>query len=150
MYRRKDGELQVLLVHPGGPFWKNKDAGVWSVPKGEIDPGEDPLLAAKREFEEELGFAPSGTFLELKPVRQKSGKIVHAWAFQGDCDPAACHSNTFQMEWPPRSGRMQDFPEVDRAEFLSLPEAKARINPGQVPLLEELEAVLKDDSSAPA
>ncbi len=144
MYRRKGGELQVLLVHPGGPFWKNKDAGAWSIPKGEIDPGEDPLLAAKREFEEELGFAPAGTFRELKPVRQKSGKVVRAWAFEGDCDTTLCQSNTFQLEWPPHSGRMQDFPEVDRAEFFSLPEGKMRINPAQVPLLGELKAALKD------
>ena len=107
MYRRREGKLEFLLVHPGGPFFKNKDAGAWSIPKGEVQDGEDPLEAAKREFREELGFEASGEFLSLKPIRLKSGKVVQAWAFEGDCDPGACKSNCFSIEWPPHSGRMQ-------------------------------------------
>jgi predicted NUDIX family NTP pyrophosphohydrolase len=138
MYRVREGELEFLLVHPGGPLWAGKDTGTWSIPKGEINPGEDPLAAAKREFEEELGFAAQGAFVELTPIRQKSGKVVHAWAFAGDCDPGSIRSNTFSIAWPPHSGRTGTFPEVDRAAFFSLDEAKARINPAQLPLLEEL------------
>ena len=138
MYRVRGGELEFLLVHPGGPLWKAKDAGIWSIPKGEIHPGEDGLEAAKREFEEELGFKAQGPFVELTPITQKSGKIVHAWAFASDCDPSQIRSNTFSMEWPPHSGRMGTFPEVDRAAFFSLEQAKARINPAQTALLEEL------------
>lgn len=140
MYRVRNGELEFLLAHPGGPLWKKKDAGVWTIPKGELAAGEEPLLAAQREFEEELGFKPTGPFIELTPVIQKSGKRVHAWAFQGDCDPAQCKSNTFKMEWPPRSGRQQEFPEIDHAEFLPFEQAKMKINPAQIPLLEELRA----------
>ena len=138
MYRVRQGELEFLLVHPGGPFWKNKDAGVWTIPKGEVQPGEDPLAAAQREFEEELGFRAAGRFVPLTAVRQKSGKLVRAWGFQGDCEPASCKSNTFELEWPPRSGRKQAFPEVDRAAFFTLGQAGDRINPAQLPLLEEL------------
>ena len=138
MYRVRGDELEFLLVHPGGPLWKRKDAGIWSIPKGEIHPGEDGLDAAKREFEEELGFKAQGAFVELTPITQKGGKIVHAWAFAGDCDPSQIRSNTFSMEWPPHSGRMGAFPEVDRAAFFSLEQAKARINPAQTALLEEL------------
>ncbi|PYJ02857.1 MAG: NUDIX hydrolase [Verrucomicrobia bacterium] len=138
MYRMRSGELEFLLVHPGGPLWKNKDAGVWSIPKGEIELGEDPLAAAKREFAEELGFQPQGNFIELTPIKQKSGKIVRAWAFAGDCDPSQIKSNTFTMEWPPGSGRLSQFPEVDRAAFLRLTEAKEKIIPAQIALLEEL------------
>ena len=138
MYRVREGELEFLLVHPGGPLWARKDAGIWSIPKGEIHPGEDLLEAAKREFEEELGFKADGAFIQLSPIKQKSGKIVHAWAFAGDCDPASIRSNTFSMEWPPHSGRTGTFPEVDRAAFFKLEQARARINPAQVPLLEEL------------
>ncbi len=137
MYRVQNGEIEFLLVHPGGPFWKTKDLGAWTIPKGEIRPDEDPFAAAKREFEEELGIRPEGEFVALSPVRQKSGKLVQGWAFAGDCDPAACTSNTFQVEWPPRSGKVQEFPEVDRAEFFRFTEAKEKINPAQVPLLEE-------------
>jgi predicted NUDIX family NTP pyrophosphohydrolase len=140
MYRLTDDGIQVLLIHPGGPFWKNKDERAWSIPKGEVEPGEDLLAVAKREFEEELGFKPSGDFTQLTPVRQKGGKVVHAWAFEGDCDPSRITSNTFTIEWPPKSGRQMEFPEVDRAEFFDLETAKRKINPGQVPLLEELEA----------
>jgi predicted NUDIX family NTP pyrophosphohydrolase len=138
MYRMRGDELEFLLVHPGGPLWQNKDAGIWSIPKGEIHPGEDGLEAAKREFEEELGVQAQGAFVELAPITQKSGKIVHAWGFAGDCDPSQIRSNTFSMEWPPRSGRTGTFPEVDRAAFFNLEQAKGRINPAQVPLLEEL------------
>ena len=138
MYRVQGDELEFLLVHPGGPLWKRKDAGIWSIPKGEIHPGEDGLDAAKREFEEELGFKAQGAFVELTPITQKGGKIVHAWAFASDCDPSQIRSNTFSMEWPPHSGRMGTFPEVDRAAFFSLEQAKARINPALTALLEEL------------
>jgi predicted NUDIX family NTP pyrophosphohydrolase len=138
MYRVRGGELEFLLVHPGGPLWQAKDAGIWSIPKGEIHPGENGLEAAKREFEEELGFKAQGVFVELAPITQKSGKIVHAWAFAGDCDASQIRSNTFAMEWPPHSGRTGTFPQVDRAEFLNLEQAKIRINPAQMALLEEL------------
>ena len=138
MYRVQGDELEFLLVHPGGPLWKAKDAGIWSIPKGEIHPGEDGLEAAKREFEEELGFKAQGPFVELTPITQKSGKIVHAWAFASDCDPSQIRSNTFSMEWPPHSGRMGTFPEVDRAAFFSLEQAKVPIYPAQMTLLEEL------------
>jgi len=138
MYRVRGGELEFLLVHPGGPLWQSKDAGIWSIPKGEIHPGEDGLEAAKREFAEELGLQAQGAFVKLAPITQKSGKIVHAWGFAGDCDPSQIRSNTFSMEWPPHSGRWGTFPEVDRAGFFNLEKAKVRILPAQVPLLEEL------------
>src|ERR1700732_1225270 len=115
MYRMKEGSLQVLLAHPGGPFYRNKDDGAWSIPKGEIEPGEDLLEGAKREFAEEIGVMPNGPFIALKPVKQKGGKIIHAWSFEGDCEPGAIVSNTFTLEWPPRSGRHMEFPEIDRA-----------------------------------
>lgn len=142
MYRVRNGELEVLLVHPGGPFWKAKDAGAWTIPKGEMEQGEDALKAARREFAEELGFMPEADFMQLSPIRQKGGKVVHAWAFEGNCDPAAIKSNTFEMEWPPRSGRRQQFPEVDAASFFSLREAAHKINPAQAALLAELTAKL--------
>jgi len=142
MYRWRNGELEFLLVHPGGPFWKNKDAGAWTIPKGEIEPEEKPLDAAKREFREELGFEPKGTFLELKPARQKAGKLIHAWAFEGDCDPLQIGSQTFTIEWPPRSGRQAAFPEVDQAAFLTYAEAQPKLNPAQLPFLEELRGQL--------
>lgn len=138
MYRVREGELEFLLVHPGGPFWKNKDAGAWTIPKGEIQAGEEPLNTALREFEEELGSQAEGKFIELKPVTQKGGKLVHAWAVEGDLDPAHIQSNTFEMEWPPRSGKFQTFPEVDRAEFFRMAEAREKINPAQWAFLEEL------------
>lgn len=147
MYRSREGELEFLLVHPGGPLWERKDAGIWSIPKGEIHSGENVLAAAKREFEEELGFKADGPFIQLSPIKQKSGKIVHAWAFAGDCDPGSVLSNTFSMEWPPHSGRTGSFPEVDRAEFFSLERARRKINPAQVALLEELEQKLVADGS---
>jgi predicted NUDIX family NTP pyrophosphohydrolase len=138
MYRIRDGELEFLLAHPGGPFWRERDTGAWTIPKGEIQSGEEPLAAARREFEEEVGFTSSGQLIALTPITQKSGKVVHAWAFEGDCDPAAIKSNLFKMEWPPKSGQFQDCPEVDRAAFFRLAEARRKINPAQVALLEEL------------
>jgi len=144
MYRCRQGILEVFLVHPGGPFWAKKDLGAWSLPKGEYPPGDDPLAAARREFEEETSFPASGPFLRLTPLRQPSGKIIRAWAFRGDCDAAAVRSNTFSMEWPPRSGRQQEFPEVDRAAWFSIEAAKDRIFRGQVPFLDELPRLLAE------
>jgi predicted NUDIX family NTP pyrophosphohydrolase len=141
MYRRKP-VLQVLLVHPGGPFWAKKDEGAWSIPKGEVAAEEDLLEAAKREFAEELGFEAAGEFRPLGSVKQKAGKVVHAWAVEGDCDPASCRSNTYRVEWPPKSGKWQSYPEVDRAEFFDLATARVKINAGQVPLLERLAEAL--------
>ncbi len=139
MYRIKNKIIEVFLVHPGGPFWVKKDIGAWSIPKGLIDPGEDPLKAAQREFEEETNVKVSGNFTPLTPVKQKSGKIVQAWAVEGDCDPSAVKSNTFSIEWPPHSGKEQEFPEVDRAAWFGIEEAKKKIIQGQVRLLEELQ-----------
>ncbi len=138
MFRIRDNALEVFLVHPGGPFWSARDLGVWSIPKGEFEAGEDPIEAARREFGEETGLPCAGVFIPLEPVRQKGGKVVFAWAFEGDANPAAARSNTFAMEWPPHSGLMQVFPEVDRAAWFTLKEARARINAGQAPLLDEL------------
>ena len=146
MYRMDDGTLQVLLAHPGGPFFRNKDEGAWSIPKGEIEPGEDVLEAAKREFEEEIGFTPTGPFIALTPVKQRGGKIVHAWAFEGNCDPSAVVSNKFPMEWPPRSGQQMEFPEIDRATFFDVSTARRKINAGQLALIDELEK-LGDDAN---
>lgn len=142
MYRLQDGKLQVLLAHPGGPFFQNKDNGAWTIPKGEIEPGEDMLEAAKREFEEETGITPTGPFIALTPIKQKGGKIVHAWAFQGDCDTSAVVSNTFTMEWPPKSGRQMEFPEMDRAEFFDVAAAGQKIKAAQMPLVEECEQIV--------
>jgi predicted NUDIX family NTP pyrophosphohydrolase len=142
MYRLREGIPEVFLVHPGGPFWTAKDAGAWSIPKGIINADEDPLSAARREFEEETGFRVSGDFIQLSSVKLRSGKVLMAWAVEGDCDPSQIKSNTFPMEWPPHSGRHQEFPEVDRAAWLAVGEAKKKINQGQVPLLEELPRVL--------
>ena len=138
LFRRRNHELQVLLIHPGGPLWVKKDEGAWSIPKGEIEDGEDPLAAARREFHEELGSPASGEFIELAPIRQASGKLVHAWAVEGDFDPATLTSGLFSMEWPPRSGRQQHFPEVDRAEWFTIDEAKRKINNAQIALLDQL------------
>ena len=142
LYRRRVGEPEVLLAHPGGPYWAKRDLGAWTIPKGEIGPGEDPLAAARREFAEETGFEAAGSALPLAPIRQKGGKLVHAWAVEGDCDAAAIRSIAFEMEWPPRSGRMAAFPEIDRAAWFTIEEARRRILPAQVPLLEELLARL--------
>lgn len=139
LYRRCIGGLELLLVHPGGPFWKNKDDGAWSIPKGEYEPGEDPLSAARREFEEETGMPPpGGQFIPLGEVIQKSGKVVTAWALEGDCDAEAIRSNGFSLEWPPKSGKMQEFPEVDRAAWFSLDEARKKLNPSQCAFLDRL------------
>jgi predicted NUDIX family NTP pyrophosphohydrolase len=135
MYRSPGPELQVFLVHPGGPFWVKKDEGAWSVPKGEYAEGEQPLAAAQREFQEETGFAAEPEFLELGVVKQAGGKLVNAWAFEGDCDPEKLISERFQIEWPPRSGRMVEFPEVDRGAWFSIPVARQRILKSQEPFL---------------
>ena len=139
LYRRVDGEPQVLIVHPGGPFWARKDLGVWSIPKGEYEEGEDPLACALREFEEETGTAlPTSRLVDLGEVRQKSGKRVIAWAAQGDLDADAVRSNTFTMEWPPRSGRTAEFPEIDRAEWFGVDAAREKLNPAQAEFLDRL------------
>lgn len=145
MYRRRLGDLEVFLVHPGGPFWANKDKGVWSIPKGEYVDGEEPLEAAQREFQEETSFTAEGTFLELGTIKQAGGKIVTAWAFEGDCDPANLRSNVYQTEWPPRSGRQVEFPEVDRARWFSIPQAREHILKSQEPLLDALYKILSVD-----
>jgi len=142
-YKIVAGRILVLLVHPGGPFWRNKDRGAWTIPKGEIGDGEDPLAAARREFREETGQDVDGEVVALTPVRQAGGKIVEAWAIAADIAADAIVSNRFEMEWPPRSGRKQSFPEVDRAAWFELPEARRRINAGQSALLEELELRLR-------
>jgi predicted NUDIX family NTP pyrophosphohydrolase len=143
LYREHDGQREVLLVHPGGPLWSRRDVGVWSIPKGEYEPEEDPLAAARREFAEELGVAPpDGTPRELGEVRQKSGKLVRAWALRGELDASAIVSNTFALEWPPHSGSMQEVPEVDRAGWFTLELAREKINRAQIPLLEQLENML--------
>lgn len=143
-YRVREGELEVLIAHMGGPFWAKKDAGAWSVIKGEFEPDEDPIAAARREWTEETGTpAPEGELLALGEVRQNSGKRVHAWAVEApQLDPSAFVSNTFEMEWPPRSGRMQQFPEIDRAEWSAIPVAAERLVAGQRPLLQALQAEL--------
>ena len=138
LYRFRSGVLEVFLVHPGGPFWAKKDAGVWSIPKGEFEEGADPLEAARREFFEETGSPIDGPLVALKPLRQRSGKVVHAWAAQGDIDAAAIRSNLFSMEWPPRSGRQQEFPEVDRGEWFAIPAARIKLTGGQTGFLDEL------------
>src|ERR1700756_1764133 len=143
MFQKRNGNLKVLLVHPGGPFWRNKDKGAWTIPKGEVGENEDLFTRAKIEFEEELGFAPSTeTWINLGSIKQKGGKIVHAWAFSADL-PAdfELRSNTFELEWPPRSGHKQSFPEVDRAEFFPLEEARQKINPAQVLFLDRLSKI---------
>jgi predicted NUDIX family NTP pyrophosphohydrolase len=144
MYRRRDGVLELFLVHPGGPFFRNRDAGVWTIPKGLIEPGEEPLAAAQREFGEETGLTPSGPFLPLTAVRQKSGKLVMAWSFEGEGDPTTITCNTFTMEWPPRSGRFRQYPEVDRAAFFTAPEARIKLNPAQAAFVDELERLLAE------
>jgi predicted NUDIX family NTP pyrophosphohydrolase len=133
---------EVLLVHPGGPFWAKKDAGAWSIPKGECEAGKDPLAVAKREFTEETGASPAGNALPLGSFRQSSAKIITVWAMEGDFDPALLRSNTFSMEWPPKSGRMQEFPEVDRAAWFTLSEAESKLVKGQVPVLKALAEAL--------
>jgi predicted NUDIX family NTP pyrophosphohydrolase len=142
LYRCGGASLEVLLVHPGGPYWRAKDAGAWTIPKGLIDPGEEPLVAAVRELREETGIVAEGPFIPLSPVRQKAGKVITAFACEGDCDAAAIVSNSFSMEWPPRSGRMQEFPEVDRAQWFGIDAAREKMNPAQAALLDEFTARL--------
>ena len=138
MYRRGVNGLEVFLVHPGGPFWAKKDAGAWSIPKGEYEEGEQPLEAARREFEEETGFAANGQFVEVGSIKQAGGKLVAVWAFEGDCDPANLISNVCQFEWPPRSGRRVECPEVDRGRWFSIPHGREHILKSQEPLLDAL------------
>jgi predicted NUDIX family NTP pyrophosphohydrolase len=142
LYRRHQGELQVFLVHPGGPYYARKDQGVWSIPKGEYGPEEDALDAAQRELLEETGFAANGPYMTLTPVRQANGKLVQAWAAAGDVDPTQLRSNLFSLEWPPGSGKMRDFPEVDRGAWFSAAQAREKIIAGQAPLLDQLLAAL--------
>ncbi len=142
LYRQINGQLQVFLVHPGGPFFKNKDLGAWSIPKGEFLNDEDPLAAAKREFLEETGQAVTGQFIELEPVTLKSRKTVHAWALEGDIDHETIKSNLFELEWPPKSGRKQFFPEIDRAAWFGPDEAKLKINAAQAAFIESLERII--------
>jgi predicted NUDIX family NTP pyrophosphohydrolase len=145
LYRRHGDSVEVLLVHPGGPLFARKDAGAWSIPKGELTPGhEDPLSVARREFEEETGAPIDGPFMPLTPITQRKNKTVCAWAVEGDLDAPAIRSNTFTMEWPPRSGQRGEFPEVDRAEWFALDAARQKIVAGQQPLLDELERLLSD------
>ena len=150
MYRRRAGGLEVFLVHPGGPFWARKDAGAWSIPKGEIEQGEAPIDAARREFEEETGSAVVGEFAPLGWVRMRSGKVVHAWAVEGEIDADAIRSNVFTLEWPPRSGRQRQYPEADRAAWFPIVEARQRILAAQAPLLDVLERLVSSSQQSPA
>jgi len=155
LYRLRGGAAEVFLVHPGGPYWRNKDAGAWSIPKGQLEAGDDPLSAAKREFQEETGSAVAGAFAPLAPLRQPGGKTVHAWAVEGDIDAASITSNAFSIEWPPQSGNTQEFPEVDRGAWFTLEEARAKILAGQRGFLDQLEerlgarAAAKQNSGMP-
>jgi predicted NUDIX family NTP pyrophosphohydrolase len=143
LYRKKNNFIEVFLVHPGGPFWKNKDKGAWSIPKGEFTKDEDPLTVAKREFNEETGQAVAGDFVELTPIKQKGGKMVYAWAVEGDADAEQIVSNTFKQEWPYKSGKWITIPEVDKAGWFGVEEAKEKMNPAQLDLIEELVTRLK-------
>jgi predicted NUDIX family NTP pyrophosphohydrolase len=142
MYRKRNSPLEVLLVHLGGPFWAKKDAGAWFIPKGEVNPGEDELSAAKREFEEETGLRSGPEFLPLGSVKHKSGKKVLAWAFESDCEPTSLRSNTFQMEWPPRSGKSQEFPEIDRFAFFTIEAAREKMHSAEFEFLPRLAELL--------
>ena len=142
LYRSRAGMLEVFLVHPGGPYWTRKDAGAWSIPKGEVDEGADELATARREFEEETGSAIHGEFVALTPLKQPSGKLVYAWAISGDINASSVKSNMFSMEWPPRSGKQKEFPEVDRGEWFSVAAAKEKITAGQRAFLDQLQARL--------
>ncbi len=148
LYRNAADSIEVFLVHPGGPFWAKKEDAAWSIPKGEIAEGEDALEAAKREFQEETGFAVNGAFEALEPVKQAGGKMVYAWCFEGDIDASAIRSNTFSMEWPPRSGKTQEFAEVDRGAWFDLAEARKKVVRGHIPLLEQLQEKWKGKSLA--
>lgn len=145
LYRRREGRTEVLLVHPGGPFWSKKDDGAWFIPKGELEAGEQPLAAALREFREELGREPpSGEPLDLGTVKNKSGKLIYAWALEGDFDLAEFKSNTFSLEWPPRSGKMREFPEIDRAAFFTFSDAEPKLHSAELPLLQRLRVLLAE------
>ena len=144
LFRRRVSALEVLLVHPGGPLWARKDEGAWSIPKGEVEPNEDALAAARREVDEETGARPSGHFIALSPVRQTGGKIVHVWAIESDFDPSSLTSNLFEMEWPPKSGNRRSFPEVDRAAWFDLDTAERKILPSQAIVLQHLQDRLRD------
>jgi predicted NUDIX family NTP pyrophosphohydrolase len=143
LFRRLDGRLEVFLAHPGGPFWENRDFGAWTIPKGVIDKGEDPLCAAEREFEEETGIHPHGPYLPVGKVVQRAGKTVHGWAWEGDADPAAIRSNTMRCEWPPRSGEWVVVPEIDRCEWFDPETARLKINPAQAEFIDRLEELLR-------
>jgi predicted NUDIX family NTP pyrophosphohydrolase len=142
LYRLRNGRLEVLLVHLGGPFWTKKDAGAWFVPKGEVNSGEDELAAAKREFAEETGLQAGGELISLGMVKHKGGKRVSAWAFEGDCEPETLRGNTFQMEWPPHSGKMREFPEIDRAAFFTVEAAREKMHPAEFEFLGRLQKLL--------
>ena len=150
MYRRRASGLEVFLVHPGGPFWARKDVGAWSIPKGEIEPGEAPIDAARREFAEETGSVVAGVFAPLGWVRMRSGKVVHAWAVEGEIDADTIRSNVFTLEWPPRSGRQRQYPEADRAAWFPLDEARRRILAAQSPLIDSLEGLVSSSQRSPA
>ena len=143
LYRTKNKIVEVLLVHPGGPFWIKKDAGAWTIPKGELNENEEPFDAAIREMKEETGIILKGNYLELTPVKQKAGKLVYAWANEQDIDPSEIKSNEFEIEWPPKSGKKKSFHEIDKADWFDINTAKEKINPGQLPLIEELIIKLK-------
>ena len=149
MFRLRKGELEVLLVHPGGPLWARKDEGAWSIPKGEFPASEERLAAAQREFEEETGCRAQGPFIPLTPITQRSGKVVHAWAVEGACDPAQLRSNLFSLEWPPKSGKQQEFPEVDRAEWFSVPVALQKIIPAQRGFVNQLVMTVSPREDSP-
>lgn len=144
LYRFVFNEIQFFLVHPGGPFWKNKDAGAWTIPKGELEENEDALAAAKREFKEETGQEIVGNFIPLTPIKQKGGKMIYAWATEGNIDADNITSNSFKIQWPPKSGKLIDVPEVDKAGWFSVAKAKQKINPGQIPLIDELLDLIKN------
>jgi predicted NUDIX family NTP pyrophosphohydrolase len=146
MYRFREGEVEVFLVHPGGPFWAKKDDGAWSIPKGEFDTDDDPLEAAKREFAEETGLGAEGDFRPLKPLKQRGGKMVYAWMVSGTCDPQAIKSNMFAMEWPPKSGKQAQFPEIDRAGWFTIEAAAKKLLASQLPLLKEMSEILRASS----
>ena len=147
LYRIRAGTPEVFLVHPGGPYWQRKDAGAWSIPKGELEEGVDPLSAAQREFHEETGSRVSGEFVPLTPIRQRSGKLVHAWAVRGDIDASSIASNTFSIEWPPRSGQQREFPEVDRGDWFTIAAAREKISAGQCGFLDQLQQYLDSTRS---
>jgi len=149
LFRRRDGRVEVFLGHPGGPFWRKKERAAWGIPKGLMDPGEEPLAAARREFEEETGIHPHGPFIPLGSIRQKAGKVVHAWAWEGDADPARIRSNRMRLEWPPRSGKWIMVPELDRCGWFSPEEARERINAAQAELIDRLLARLAGASPQP-